>query len=68
MSLQAVKYIVPTVPPPRPARPHEQQNGLTDDIFDTNNDPFDSVAFSSQGSNNDALAQFIEMKVGFPSL
>ncbi|KAK8384609.1 hypothetical protein O3P69_014285 [Scylla paramamosain] len=55
----------PLVPPPRPARPHEQQNGLTDDIFDTNNDPFDSVAFSSQGSNNDALAQFIEMKAGF---
>ncbi|XP_045123897.1 PTB domain-containing engulfment adapter protein 1-like isoform X1 [Portunus trituberculatus] len=55
----------PLVPPPRPARPHEQQNGLADDIFDTNNDPFDSVAFSSQGSNNDALAQFIEMKAGF---
>lgn len=55
----------PLVPPPRPARLHEQQNGLSDDIFDTNTDPFDSVAFSPQGSNNDALAQFIEMKAGF---
>lgn len=60
--------IFPSVPPPRPARPHEQQNGLTEDIFDTNTDPFDSVAFSPQGSNNDALAQFIEMKVRLKSL
>ncbi|XP_050714084.1 PTB domain-containing engulfment adapter protein 1-like isoform X2 [Eriocheir sinensis] len=55
----------PLVPPPRPTRPHEQQNGLSEDIFDTKTDPFDSVAFSPQGSNTDALAQFIEMKAGF---
>ncbi|KAG0725845.1 PTB domain-containing engulfment adapter protein 1 [Chionoecetes opilio] len=55
----------PLVPPPRPVRPHEQQNGLSEDIFDTNVDPFDSVAFPPQGPNTDALAQFIEMKAGF---
>ncbi|XP_071528867.1 PTB domain-containing adapter protein ced-6-like isoform X1 [Panulirus ornatus] len=55
------------VPPPRPARAHEQpqQNGLSEDMFDTTGDPFGSVAFSPPSNNNDALAQFIEMKAGF---
>lgn len=53
------------IPPPRPSRAHEQQNGLSDDIFDTPADPFGSVAFTPANNNNDVLAQFMEMKAGF---
>ncbi|KAK4315349.1 hypothetical protein Pmani_013440 [Petrolisthes manimaculis] len=59
----------PLVPPPRPARSHEQPsqvNGLSDDIFSTPADPFGSPAFAPTSTQApDALAQFIEMKAGF---
>ncbi|XP_068207867.1 PTB domain-containing engulfment adapter protein 1-like isoform X4 [Palaemon carinicauda] len=55
------------IPPPRPARAHEQpqQNGLSDLVFDTPGDPFGSAAFTPTNGNNDILAQFNEMKAGF---
>lgn len=58
---------VALIPPPRPARAHEQpqQNGLSDVIFDAPADPFGSVAFPPPNGNNDILAQFNEMKAGF---